>query len=347
MEDDNMDLDKPNSSTIAGHVHTCLSKFQHTEATFAEANSTIQQMLPHGSISDQSGRFRLWSSDIGAHKHGRSSLDYRLCDASHVREQVVNLLQELTTVLDESLDIMSGSRQPWEDLSDSESDDSEHETQRDNLQYPTELGQLFSNIAEINTCLMRLSMAIGNLAPHDQIEGSKSIEVSHYESHDIDHVRGKFPKAEEYLLDRLGHGISRRRQYLQYREEHHSKLEHGITQTPQDVNTQPIATNAAPSELIEATVASSIPLVYKVLESIPTEINTTISEETLSETSYASSVQDASKLRPPPVPLAGRDGHPFECLLCFRTTSARETAIWHKHVYRDLRAYVSLYRAIE
>jgi hypothetical protein len=334
MESENLD-----NSIIASHVLACLERWGQAAVSFTEADVNIQQKLQHGSILDQAGRFRLWSSNIGAHKYGKSSLDYRLREASHIQGQVVELLQKLAEVLDETIELTSGERKPWEDFSDSESDLSEDEG---HARPVPELEQLVSNMAEINTCLMRLSIVIRNPAPHDQFKKSTLIDMSHYETFDVDHVRGKFPQAKEHLVRRLGQGISRRRHYLQYRAEHRSKLEHGIAQAHAGPASQHVATDVtAPTTKIQSTVASSIPSVFKLMSSTPIEIETTLYEDALSQTSYASSMQNAAKLRPPPLPLSGQDGNPFECILCFRFISAKDTVAWHKHVYRDLQPYVS------
>lgn len=106
-------------------------------------------------------------------------------------------------------------------LSDSDSDSdstinendpaSEEETNGP-VQATSELQQLMSDVVEITTCLLRLSMAIRNPAPHDLFMESNQINTSYLESFDIGHVQAKFPGAEEYLITRLGKAISRRRQ---------------------------------------------------------------------------------------------------------------------------------------
>lgn len=50
------------------------------------------------------------------------------------------------------------------------------------------------------------------------------IVTSYYQTYDINHTRAKFPRAETYLVERLGKAVSRRRQYVQYRKGHHMKL---------------------------------------------------------------------------------------------------------------------------
>jgi hypothetical protein len=337
-------------TSIATHVQDCLSGFNSVCTSLVKADSRTRSKIPSGTIHDCLGRYRLWVGNIGAHRRGRGSLDYKLREASHIRDRVIELLQNLKTVLKEALEIITGERVPWEDLSDSDSEGSEDELQPSDEEPTTELAQLASNMAEINSCLMRLSLAIRNPAPHDQFKESSQIDVTHYETFDIDHVRGKFPRASEYLVQRLGKAISRRRQYLRYREEHRKKLEQGLKPQPimsEVLNMQQTTTTVtAPSEKIQSTVASSIPLAIKASASTVNLDEEDLYEDTLSQTSYASSNNESSRLRPPPLPEEGQDGDPFECPLCFRFTSVRQATAWHKHVYRDLQPYVSSSRAV-
>ncbi|KAF2126814.1 hypothetical protein P153DRAFT_70755 [Dothidotthia symphoricarpi CBS 119687] len=334
-------------SSIANHVQACFNGFQIVYNGLVNAELHIKGKLPPGVVNDEVGRFRLWCGNIGAHRSGRSSLDHRLREASHIRDQVLELLRDLITVLQEATDIITGERVSWEDLSDSESDLSEdgHEPEQDRS--TTELGQLVSNVAEINTCLMRLSMAIRNPAPHDQFNNSSQIDVAHYESFDIEHVRGKFPDASEHLIDRLGKAISRRRQYLRYRQEHRERLAYDLEEQPQEIAIKYRTTVTAPSTKIKSTVASSIPIVVKASNSVIELSHNHFYEDVLSQTSYASSANDSIRLRPPQLPTDGQDGDPFECPLCFRFTSVRQVTAWHKHVYRDLQPYICTFEACE
>jgi len=331
-------------ATIATHVQECLDGYHDVCTSMGKAEIRTRSKIPPGTMNDCLGRFRLWVGNIGAHRKGRGSLDYKLREASHIRDRVTELLLNLRAVLREALEIITGERVPWEDLSDSDSDESEHESPDSEEDPTTELAQLASNMAEINSCLMRLSLAIRNPAPHDQFKESAQIDVTHYETFDVDHVRGKFPEAEEFLVHRLGKAISRRRQYLRYREEHRKKLEQGLKPQPilQElvVSQQIPPTITAPSDKIESTVASSIPLAIKASATTMNLDDDDYYEDTLSQTSYASSNNDPSRLRPPPLPAEGQDSNPLECPLCFRFTSVRQGTAWHKHVYRDLQPYV-------
>ena len=55
-------------------------------------------------VQDQIGRFRVWAGNMGAHRPAgnRMSLDYKLKEASHIHMTVVELLEELNTLLESS-----------------------------------------------------------------------------------------------------------------------------------------------------------------------------------------------------------------------------------------------------
>ncbi|XPS78886.1 hypothetical protein M3J09_010885 [Ascochyta lentis] len=175
---------------------------------------------------------------------------------------------------------------------------------------------------------MQLSSTIRNPAPHDLFKRSGNIDTSYYEEFDIQHVKGKFPEAEQYLITRMGRAISRRRQYLRYREEHRARLAEALDTT--DTSAKKVA----------STVASSIPAQLKSgFQAVELEDDDEFVDHA-SQTSYASSMSGATALRPPPLPQEGREGKPFECSLCHYFTVVDVGTDWQKHVYRDLQPYV-------
>lgn len=88
--------------------------------------------------------------------------------------------------------------------------------------------QALEEVAEIISCLMRISMALRNPARNDQIRYAETALSKLFEPRDIEHVRMKFPTTSDRLAQRLGKSISRHRQYSKYRKEHHEKLSYGI-----------------------------------------------------------------------------------------------------------------------
>jgi hypothetical protein len=331
------------SPLIATHVQQCFSHFHQTCASFSMAEVSIKRKAGSFSLEDQLGRFRLWCGDVAAHQRGRSSLDYKLREASHIREGVIRLLMHLDSILEEANDIIMGHRTPWEDLSesDSETDEEDPVEPQNNVSEVTELQQLISNTAEVVTCLMRLSIAIRNPAPHNQYKESRHIDMSYFEKFDIEHVCAKFPNAPAYLTERLGAAISRRRQYLRYRKDHQERLKQGLEQIelPQAIYEHE-ETSVGQSERIESTVASSIPPAMRTSGPTIQVEKQDYYEDVLSQTSYASSNNDPAKLRPPPLPEQGYNGEPFECPLCCRLSSVSQTSAWHKHVFRDIKPYM-------
>jgi enamine deaminase RidA (YjgF/YER057c/UK114 family) len=83
--------------SIADQVQQSLRSFDSTLSALESNNS---HMVSVASLKDEMIRFKIWSSNIGAHRKGRSSLDFRLRDASHLRDHVSRLL----AVLNESLE---------------------------------------------------------------------------------------------------------------------------------------------------------------------------------------------------------------------------------------------------
>lgn len=82
------------------------------------------------------------------------------------------------------------------------------------------------------------------------------------------------------------------------------------------------------------------------------------SDDGLSQTSYATSANESTKLQPPPIPKDAQDRKPFECPLCFTIISIHSPHSWKyvcnltpkiglhsrpkywEHVYEDLHSYV-------
>ncbi|KAK8034121.1 hypothetical protein PG993_009116 [Apiospora rasikravindrae] len=172
----------------------------------------MQELAPK--IDDEHSRFQLYVKNSGATRTGRSSLQYRLREASGIRTQVVSSLQILAEFLDDAL----AATTDMEDREDGivEPDDID------------ELDDLVCDIERIITSLLRLLVAIRNPAPHDRFSLSVAeTDTSYFHPRDIAHVHDKFPAASSALCERLGKANSYRRQYFKYREARHIRLEQG------------------------------------------------------------------------------------------------------------------------
>ena len=87
--------------TIAELCEDCFVSFNRLYYVLESEEADNASRMHVASIADETGRFNVWAGNIGAHQHGRSSLDYRLRDASQIREEFVKVLQYLRETVDD------------------------------------------------------------------------------------------------------------------------------------------------------------------------------------------------------------------------------------------------------
>ena len=293
--------------------------------TFNEFIQGLQQPEiepPHGLAiqdwCDELGRLRMWAANIGAHQVGQSSLDFRLRDASHIRQQIIKLLNDILQRIAEAKDLIEDD----EDDDDVESlgeDSSEDEN-------PTSLAQqLRGSVAILINCLFQMSILVRKPAQHDVRVESKIAEVAAFEPFDYSHVRHKFPGADQDLVIRLGKAITRRRRYLRYRERHAMKLKQGISKA--------IGGDEGSSAILSNTVVTNS-------QNHTVDFDDKASDSGLSQTSYAPTLMGGGAITIPAPPRASQDGAPFECPYCYFIITIQSTRSWNRHVFHDLQPYV-------
>ncbi|TEA17658.1 hypothetical protein C8034_v011829 [Colletotrichum sidae] len=307
--------------SIAKRVVEALSAFEHLLQSVREADQHSSQSQIASNIHDELGCFKVWAGSSGAHRTGRASLEHRLRDASHIRNRVIELIGDLQQSLDEATAIVTGHATPWDEANDDEEP-------VDELVAETEVSQITLDIAEVVDCLLRLSVSIRNPAPHDRFIASAPVETSAYEQYDIQHVYNKFDEIPEYLAERLGKAISRRRQYFKYREAHHLKIASGLCSHG----------DSSKTEIVPSTQASSIPKDKKQEHSWNASGDDIFSDAGLSQTSYATSVANQNELKVPRIPDEALKG-PFQCPFCFMIIHVRNNGAWKKHVYAEAAAH--------
>lgn len=94
-----LDSDSARSNEITARVNSCLEAFDALSFALNDKNFDFQDQIQLSAVRDELGRFRIWSGNIGAHKLGSSSLNHRLRDASHIRQRVLSLLEDLSETL--------------------------------------------------------------------------------------------------------------------------------------------------------------------------------------------------------------------------------------------------------
>lgn len=85
-------------TTIADEVASALRAFEDLLIVI------VDEALQHfrDDFQRQFERFQMWVGNIGAHRKGQSSLDFRLRDASHISATVHNMLKRLQDMLKDS-----------------------------------------------------------------------------------------------------------------------------------------------------------------------------------------------------------------------------------------------------
>ena len=304
--------------SISSSIAVCLKAFNEFIEDFNDPNIEQPERLYVSQWQDELGRLRMWAANIGAHQTGQSSLDYRLRDSSHIRQQIIKLLDEIV----ERLKDVRNAIEEGEDEDVESLDDSSSETEGSG----TEIQQLRKGIAIIIDCLFQMSMLVRKPAQHDLRVGSRKADVAAFEFYDDGHVRNKYPKADEALVSRLSHAITRRRMYLKYRERHAMKLKQGIDKITK-------VSKAGGTEVFSETIATDV-------QSWNINFDDTASESGLSQTSYAATLMSGGAITIPAPPRASQNGMPFECPYCYYIITIQSTRSWNRHVFKNLQPYV-------
>ena len=306
-------------TSIPALFNSCLNAFKTICSRIERETTADTELAQVIQWQDELGRLRLWAANIGAHRTGQSSLEFRLKDSSHIRQQVTKLLLDLEQMFQEVEEVLDVLNNAQDSLMERDN------TSEDDYDTGEELTQLHSNIVTVINCLFQMSMLVRKPARHDFYTLPQSKEVLAFRPFDQAHVKEKYPEADERLLARLGLAITLRRQYLRYRERHHAKLKQGL-----EIGTEG---SVAPTVMLSETVVTGAEPWY-----IDSQDKATASEK--SQTSYASSMIAGETLWIPAPPKESSGGTPFECPYCFVVISVDGTSAWHKHVFQDLQPYI-------
>jgi hypothetical protein len=86
-------------TTIATRCNSCIHSFTRLYDLMLKRKGDFTHEIVLPRLKDEFGRFRVWAGNIGAHRVGRVSLDYRLREASHMHGRVTDLLDDLIETL--------------------------------------------------------------------------------------------------------------------------------------------------------------------------------------------------------------------------------------------------------
>jgi hypothetical protein len=310
------------ATSISSLLIECLGLFNALVAR-SDLNAHDAE-VPRSLWDDELGRLRVWAANIGAHQMGQSSLDYRLRDASHIKDQIIRLLERLQRLLVDLNEVLDN---PPEDGEDQFSDEED----------TTELEQIYEGLIEAIGSLFQMSMLIRRPARHDRLLGTKKEDAFTFEPYDRQHVLEKYPGADSVIVNRLGSAISRRRADLKYRERHHAKLSKGIDHIYVAGNHDSQSLHDRESTVLSETIATE----YKEPN---IQFDETGSHSGASQTSYAPTLLEGGRaITVPPPPKESANERPFECPYCFFITTIKNKRSWARHVFRDIMPYICIF----
>ncbi|KAI0116546.1 hypothetical protein GGR51DRAFT_501709 [Nemania sp. FL0031] len=288
-------------------------------------------------IVDGRGRFRIWTSNLGALQPGKSfkSLEFRLRNSDRMRRSVVDGLERLLNVTKRLYYILSGDLPNRTIDFISEEDEPLESVKPRDTEPIIETKELCLGISSSISHLFSLSILIRRQRPKGRLPNLQNF-VPLEDSADITYVRDKFPKLTEspWLSRRLGNAITLRRETIRYRQVHRQGLAapSGSEDTA-DNRTEIVATTFAESESGQNQEVSNA---------------TDNASVFTSATSFMSSYSelDGSSPRIPDLSDMVLDGvplqymEPFECPYCRTIQNVANRLEWKKHVFSDLQPYV-------
>ena len=306
-------------ATISNAFKRCLSRLEALVLKLKTNTTASLPGLDPTSWEDELGRLKVWGGNLAAHQTGQASLEYRLRDASHIQQNIVELLNALDLAICDVEEVLT--EPPV--------------SEPDYLPKPFDLSsvaenefqQLYHEVVGIIKDLFQMALLIRKPAQHSRLTEDQPIDISVFEPYDLKHVRDKFPLAHETLVHRLGVALTRRRKHLKYWERHHAKLSRGLAQTtrPKDSSSD----NATEfSDTVATALGAEIPIV-----------SGDSSHSVISEGSFASTFVQSEDIRIPNPPKDSLDGTPFECPFCRYIIVVKDTRAWIKHFLLDLKPY--------
>jgi hypothetical protein len=229
--------------------------FQTLANALVSSDAKWKEQIDQESLEDEFGRFRVWSGNLGALQKGHSSLDYRLRDSPLLSGNALKFLGELNSNLNEALAIVSGVRPPYEDQSKPDSDEKSDtdsddgffsEDDEDEGGGPKrELAMRYEEVVDIIDNLYKLSVRIRTPTIRSRSLKAASYQLKDpetgvdilgtYALYDQKHTRellrdlrqthlSEAKDGDDYLVNRLAHGITLRRRHFKYWKRHRDKL---------------------------------------------------------------------------------------------------------------------------
>ncbi|KAI4945160.1 hypothetical protein J4E91_008137 [Alternaria rosae] len=344
------------TSSMSERCRACVRKLR--EVIFALANpGSTDEHAKQAQVNEELDRFILFVGNIGGFHKPESplSVDSRLREAEDVLDHIFCLLDDVVEAAEELCQIVSGGKQGMTNGLDGNEDGKDLGT--------SEEDELRDEISATITRLFRVTTLVRQAAPTDPF--AKALSRNRYrfnDQFDIAHVGQRYPNLATdnyiWLRQRLGKAITHRRHYLSYMRDHRDKLEGGFYQddeTRDDTGRShvPITgqlqglslkqdTMSRPSFYTKATTIVPERLALSSLDAEEPDSE----DDTRSYTTISRSVDEndepSTTFRIPRLEdLRSGSGKEIECPFCFRIKRFKNERVWRKHVFSDIRPYIS------
>lgn len=308
-------------ATVSGLLRGCLAQFASLISSTAVSDHTDE--VPLHAWENELGRLREWAANTGAHKSLQSSLDFRLRDASHIRDHVLRLLERVQKLLAELDDVLK------EEGNDESQDYEVFEEVEAILEIGTEVQEIYKSLVKTINQLNVMSTIICIPAQHDLVLGVQKQDAEPFRFWAKQHIFDKYPNADALAIDRISFAMARQKAILRYRERRHAESNQGVN-----------LENNGKSTMLSETMASSL------FKEMPGQFSDEESDTDVSETSYGGTLLDGSAADPPkipPIPREGMEKRPFKCPYCFYFISVSDKKAWARHIFRDVMPYICIF----
>jgi hypothetical protein len=171
-------------------------------------------------------------------------------------------------------------------------------------------------ISESISSLFRIGILVRKATSRDRFSQALQVSDLTFSKHpDISYVRQKYPKlGPEWLSDRLGGAIAKRRQFIAYSRDHRSRL--GGEESMGDHS-------ASRTERLSSKATTIAPCIDpRTLEEEEEAF------DALSLVTASTMMDSSSLLRLPSLADLSREGKPFECPICFTLQSFQREKTW-------------------
>ncbi|KAG8624335.1 hypothetical protein KVT40_007402 [Elsinoe batatas] len=163
---DHMEQAKPSPTMLRSIASVCMecgTAFARIMVLQQSGELAKETYAPFEKLEWEQGRFKVWCGNLGALQAGPGSLDARLVDAPATKTAILKNLADLRKALRSGEEILSGSREPLERVSDSKGYMDDISTSEEESEEDESVGELAMHVMTVQETLgelFRLSFKI-------------------------------------------------------------------------------------------------------------------------------------------------------------------------------------------